>query len=82
MGADELPTPNDFKIRSGFGFVHINGRSLEPKMDMIKVWILTADPDVFVLSETWLTKTVSEHWSKWLQCRLYRCDRAGKGGRH
>lgn len=50
LAMDELPTPNDFKTRSGLGLMHINVRSLMPKLDMIKVWIHTADPDVLILS--------------------------------
>lgn len=32
---------------------------LVPEMDQVRVWVSTSDPDVLVLSETWLKKSVS-----------------------
>lgn len=55
-----LPTPSNFKERNGLGFLHMNDRSLVPKMDLVRVSVSTSDPDVLVLSETWLKKSVSD----------------------
>lgn len=47
-----LQTPADFLKRSGIGFVHINVRSLLPKMDMVRIWAKSINVDIMVLSET------------------------------
>ena len=47
-----LSTPDDLKARSGLGIIHINVRSLLPKIDHIKIWAKPSDSDVLVLSET------------------------------
>lgn len=45
--------PAGFKSRSWFGFIHLNVCSLIAKMDMIRIWALSTDADVIVLSETY-----------------------------
>lgn len=50
---------SDFCSRRNLGFLHINSRSLLPKLDQSKVWVHTANPDVLVISETWLKKSIS-----------------------
>ncbi len=51
LGPQDVPTtystPADFKIRSGLGFVHLNIRSLLPKMDTVRIWIKNTDADVW-----------------------------------
>lgn len=49
-----LQTPADFLNRSGIGCVHINVRSLLPKIDMVRIWAKLTNVDIMVLSETWL----------------------------
>lgn len=55
-----LSTPDDFKARSGLGIIHINVRSLLPKMDHMKIWAKSSDSYVLVLSETWLKKSITD----------------------
>ena len=75
-----LPTPSDFKSRAGLGFIHLNVRSLVPKMDMIKIWANTTNTDIMVLSETWLKKSVLDESISIEGYKVYRTDRVGKGG--
>lgn len=55
-----VATPSDFKSRHGLGFIHLNVRSLVPKMDMIRIWANTTNADIIVISETWLKKSVTK----------------------
>ena len=43
----------DFCSRKSLGFWHVNTRSLLPKMDELKVWVHSSNPDVLVITETW-----------------------------
>lgn len=61
----ELPTPNNDRV--GLGLMHINVRSLVPKM-----WLQTADPDVLVLSETWVSISVSNQSIGLAGYKVYR----------
>ena len=49
-------TPAELSSQSGLKFLHMNVRSLVPKLDFVNIWIKTANPDVFMLSETWHKK--------------------------
>lgn len=31
-------SPSDFKSRSGLGVIHLNVRSILPKLDLVKIW--------------------------------------------
>ncbi|KAF3838781.1 hypothetical protein F7725_010549 [Dissostichus mawsoni] len=44
-----LPTPNEFSCRQGLGFLHVNARSLVPKLDVFKTWFLVAKPDIVLI---------------------------------
>lgn len=48
-------------------------------MDIIKLWILTIDPGVVVLSETWLKRSITDSDIAVQDNNLYRADRVGKG---
>ena len=76
-----LDTPNDFKNRSGAGFIHINVRSLLPKIDMVKIWANTTNADVLVVSETWLRKSIPDNYVALEGYNIFRTDRRAKGGR-
>lgn len=75
-----LATPSDFKSRHGLGFIHLNVRSLVPKMDMIRIWANTTNADIIIISETWLKKSVSDEFISIEGFKVYRTDRVGKGG--
>lgn len=48
-----LSTPCDFKDRSELGVIHLNVRSLLPKLDSVKIWAKSSDAKILVLSEIW-----------------------------
>lgn len=73
-------TPSDFKERSGLGFIHINVRSLVPKIDMLRIWAQSTAADVIVLSETWLSKSVSNKDIDISGYNVFRTDRPKRGG--
>ena len=77
-----LSTPSAFKERRGLGLIHLNIRSLlqQHKLDHLKILVSQAEPDVLVLSETWLKKSDNDSSAAIQQYNLYRCDRAGRGG--
>ena len=54
-----IQTPADFKLMSGLKYIHLNVRSLVPKMDMVRIWVRSTDADIVVISETWLTKSIT-----------------------
>ena len=43
------------------GFLHVNTRSLLPKMDQLKVWVHSSNPDELVITEMWLKEECFEH---------------------
>ena len=48
----------DFCSPKSLGFLHVNTRSVLPKMDQLKVLVHSFNPDVLVITETWLRKSV------------------------
>lgn len=52
-----LSTLFDFKNISGLG-LHLNVRSLDAKMDTVKIWVASTDADIIVISEIWLRKSI------------------------
>ena len=70
----------DFCSRKSLGFLHVNTRSLLPKMDQLKVWVHSSNPDVLVITETWLRKSVLNTDVNFSGYNLYRQDRSSKGG--
>lgn len=76
----QLPTPLEFSNRHGLGFLHINARSLVPKLDIFKTWFMISKPDVVVVSETWLKPSVSDNVLFIDGYRIFRSDRKGRAG--
>ena len=79
-GIINLSTPSDFKERNGLGLLHMNIRSLVPKLDFVKAWVFTSDPDILVVSETWLNKSVLDSTIQINGYNIFRSDRQSKGG--
>lgn len=79
-GPGSLSTPDDFKSRSGIGFIHWNIRSLLPKMDSVRIWADSTDAGFIVLSETWLSKAIPDSGINISGFSLFRCDRLKRGG--
>lgn len=40
--------------------VHLNIRSLLPKMDLLRAWVAQYNPNIITLSETWLSSKISD----------------------
>lgn len=75
-----LPTPTEFANRYGIGFLHFNARSLLPKMDLLKTWFMSANPDIVVISETWLKPSVPDDVICVGGYNVYRTDQKGRAG--
>ena len=73
-------TPADFKSRTGLGFIHLNLRSMIAKMDMLRIWALSPEADVIVISESWLSKSVLDKDVSIDGYNIYRTDRPKRGG--
>lgn len=58
----------------------MNVRSLLPKLDFVDIWIKTADPDVFMLSETWLKKSITDKNIGISGQNVFIADGKSKGG--
>uniref|UniRef100_A0A667WM70 Ig-like domain-containing protein n=1 Tax=Myripristis murdjan TaxID=586833 RepID=A0A667WM70_9TELE len=52
--------PDTFKSRNGLGIIHLNIRSLSKNLDYVKVLVLQTDPDILVLSESWLQESIKD----------------------
>lgn len=72
--------PSDFKTRQGLGLMHINVRSIIPKLDMLDLWVNDSKPDILVCSETWLKSSDGDDVIAINDYNVFRCDRAKKGG--
>ena len=49
-------------------------------MDQLKVWVHSSNPDVLVINETWLRKSVLNTDVNLSGSNLFRQDRSSKGG--
>lgn len=76
----EVQTPCDFKSLQGLKIIHLNVRSLLPKIDQVRIWVKSTAADVIVISETWLTKSISNNDIHINGFEIYRADRPAKGG--
>lgn len=65
---------------SNLKFVHINIRSLIPKLDEFKQFILAQNFDIIGVSETWLDGRVNTNNVKIQGYNFVRQDREGRGG--
>ena len=64
----------------GIHAIHINIRSLCPKLDQLKAWLSYNNPNIITLSETWLGNEDSDSSVKLDNFTLYRSDRGSRGG--
>ena len=74
--------PQEFRNRKGVGFLHINIRSLlsRHKLDHINILVNQANPDILVISETWLHKDIEDQTVYIQGYNIYRSDRTSRGG--
>ena len=70
----------DLCSRKNLVFLHINTRSVLPKMDQLKVWIHSSNPDVLVITETWLRKSVLNTDVDLSSYNLFLQNRSSEGG--
>ncbi len=71
---------NDLRSGGGLKFLHLNIRSLLPKLDFITTLISESAPDVIVITESWLTGKVPDSDVAISGFNLFRADRISKGG--
>lgn len=70
----------DFCNRKNFGFMHINIRSLLPKLDLFTALAHASNPDILAVSESWLRKSTIDSDVSIPNYNIYRQDRSSKGG--
>ena len=82
MSLSKLNSPNILKSRKGLGFLHLNIRSLlqHNKLDHVKILVSQADPDVLVLTESWLKSSTHDSMVAINDYNLFRIDRTTRGG--
>lgn len=80
QGTDGLDFASNFKTRKGLGIVHLNARNLFPKLDSLRIWISNSDPDIIVISESWLKNNVSDSVIYLHGYNAFRVDRVIQGG--
>jgi len=44
----------------GLHAIHLNIRSLLPKIDQLRAWLSYINPNIITLSETWLTNSTTD----------------------
>ena len=64
----------------GLKIIHLNIRSLVPKIDLLRSWVAQHNPNIITLSETWLNSNISDNEIKLENYVLYRADRGSRGG--
>lgn len=72
--------PSEFSSRPGLKVVHLNVRSLMPKIDFIRIWAVSTKADIIAISETWLKKTLSDNDIAIDGYNIFCVDRKSKGG--
>ena len=76
---NDLSVP-DFCSRKALGFLHVNARSLLPKIDQIKVLVHSSNPEVLVITESWLKKNIPDSDIGIAGYNVFRQDRSSKAG--
>ena len=64
----------------GLKIIHLNIRSLNNKIDLLRLWVEQHKPNIITLSETWLTNKISNNEIKLTNYVLYRADRGTRCG--
>ncbi len=63
----------------GLKIIHVNIRSLAPKIDLLRVWVDLHKPNIITLSETWLNNNISDNEINLTNYVLYRSERCSRG---
>lgn len=64
----------------GLHVIHLNIRSLPPKIDLLRTWLIYNKPHVITLSETWLNSNIPDDVVTHDNYVLFRNDRGSRGG--
>lgn len=64
----------------GLKVIHVNIRSLEPKMVLLKPWVALYKPNIITISETWLSSDIPDSRVNIANYVLYRSDRCSRSG--
>ena len=64
----------------GLKIIHLNIRSLRPKITLLRAWVELHKPNIITLSETWLSSRIADNEIKLTNYNLFRVDRGSKGG--
>ena len=70
----------DFTQFRGLKVAHLNMRSVYPKLDSLKLWLLNQPFDVFTVSETWLKPSITDNEIQIPGYSCVRSDRLHKTG--
>lgn len=65
---------------NGLYIIHVNIRSLLPKIDQLRAWLEYNKPSIITISETWLSTNISDSDISLNNYTLYRADRGSRGG--
>jgi len=70
------------KTKSGLGIIHLNMRSTECFLyvDSLRIWAKSTDADIIILSETWLSKSVTDKDFVISEYNVFRTDWPRKAG--
>ena len=69
-----------FNYRNCFKIAHLNARSLPRHFDEVSRLVINTDFDIISLSESWLNKSISNNNIKIAGYKMFRRDRAIRGG--
>ncbi len=64
----------------GLKIIHLNIRSLAPKIDSLRLWVEQHKPNIITLSKTWLSNKIHNNEIKLTNYVLYRADRGTRCG--
>ena len=64
----------------GLKIIHLNIRSLVPKIDLLRTWVYLHKPNIITLSETFLNSDISDNEINIMNYVLYRADRITRHG--
>lgn len=79
-GSRELSSLNELQTARGLKLMHLNVRSLLPKLDFINILINDVNPDILIISETWLSSRTCDDDVAMSGYNTFRIDRKAKGG--
>ncbi len=80
MGTVLITLKNILDEIKGLKIIHLNIRSLVPKIDLLRAWVCQHKPNIITLSETFLNSDISDNEISLTNYVLYRVDRITRHG--